>query len=313
VTGLALIKIEKLTKALELETLYAADLEQIEISTSDINRPGLALTGFFDYFTADRVQVIGKQEMTYLMGALDDAQRYLSMDRLMARAFPCLILSRGMEPPQGLLQMAVKYTRPVFRSKLVTNKLLGALTAYLNLKLAPRTAIHGVLLDVYGVGLLITGASGMGKSETALELLRRGHRLVADDLVEIWRPGTDQLLGASPENIRHFMEIRGIGIINIRQMFGIGSVMIQKSIDMITHLEAWNNSKQYDRIGIVEDTEEILDVKLPKLAVPVIPGRNLAIIVEVAARNHRLKTMGYNPVTELNRLINSDVEGSGDI
>jgi len=313
VTGLALIPVEKFTKALELETLYAAGLEQIEVSTSDINRPGLALTGFFDYFTADRVQVIGKQEMTYLMTALDEEKRYLSMDRLMARAFPCLILSRSMEPPQGLLQLAATHGRPVFRSKLVTNKLMSAVAAFLNLTLAPRTAMHGVLLDVYGVGLLITGASGMGKSETALELLRRGHRLVADDLVEIWRPGEGQLIGSSPENIRHFMEIRGIGIINIRQMFGIGSVMIQKSIDMITHLEAWDTTKQYDRVGIVEDTEVILEVKLPKLAVPVIPGRNLAIIMEVAARNHRLKNMGYNPAMELNRLINADVVDSEDI
>jgi len=313
VSGLAGIHLQKFIKALDLEALFDAGAGAMEISTSDLNRPGLALAGFFDYFTADRVQIIGKQEMTYLMTALDDAQRYLALDRLLSQPFPCLIVSRGMEPPQGLLQLAVKHGRPIFRSNLVTNKLMSAVAAYLNLALAPRTTAHGVLLDVYGVGLLITGASGMGKSETALELLRRGHRLVADDLVEICRPGTDQLIGAAPENIRHFMEIRGIGIINIREMFGIGSVMNQKTIDMIAHLEAWDNTKQYDRLGLVEDTEEMLEVKLPKLAVPVIPGRNIAIIMEVAARNHRLKNMGYNPVAELNKLIDSDVGRVEDI
>jgi HPr kinase/phosphorylase len=309
---LASIKLKRFTGGLGLEILCAEGVDALEITTSDLSRPGLALTGFFDYFTADRVQIIGKQEMTYLMTALDDERRYAALDRLMERPFPCLILSRGMEPPQGLLQLAVKYRRPVFRSDLVTNKLMSAVAAYLNLILAPRISSHGVLLDVYGVGLMITGASGMGKSETALELIRRGHRLVADDLVEICRIGVDQLIGAAPENIRHFMEIRGIGIINIREMFGIGSVMKQKSIEMIAHLEAWDNTKQYDRLGLTEDTEEILEVKLPKLAVPVIPGRNLAIIMEVAARNQRLKNMGYNSAAELNKLINSEVEGMED-
>lgn len=310
---MAAIKVRKFVEALGLETLWADGDGTLEITTSDVNRPGLALTGFFDYFTADRVQIIGKHEMTYLMTALDDAQRYTALDKLLERPFPCLILSRGMEPPQGLLQLAVKHCRPIFRSPLVTNKLISAAAAYLNRVLAPRMTAHGVLMDVYGVGLMITGASGIGKSETALELIRRGHRLVADDLVEIWRPGADQLLGASPENIRHFMEVRGIGIINVRQMFGIGSVMTQKSIEMVAHMEAWDNAKHYDRIGMAEDTEEMLEVKLPRLAVPVTPGRNLAIIMEVAARNQRLKTMGYHPAVELNKLINSGIEGTEEI
>jgi HPr kinase/phosphorylase len=310
---LARLKISKFVRALDLEVLYGGGTDEFEVSTSDVNRPGLALSGFFDYFTADRIQIIGKHEMTYLMNALDDDQRYEAMDKLLASPIPCLIISRGMEPPQGLLQLAVKYNRVIFRSKLVTNKLMSTVASYIGVALAPRLTTHGVLMDVYGIGLMITGESGMGKSETALELLRRGHRLVADDLIEVCRIGGDQLIGSAPENIRHFMEIRGIGIINIRQMYGIGSVMTQKGIDMVAQLEAWDKNKQYDRLGLQEDTMEILEVPLPKLIVPVIPGRNLAIIMEVAARNQRLKNMGYNSAVELHRMINEHFDGMGDM
>jgi HPr kinase/phosphorylase len=309
VIRVARIKAENFMKAVGLEALYDAGAAELDVSSPDLNRPGLALAGFCDYFSKESVQVIGRQEMTYLTAALDDDQRYLAMDRLLALPFPCLVISRGMEPPQGLMQLAVKHGRPVYRSALSTHKLMSALTGYLSLMLAPRITMHGVLVDVYGIGLMITGESGMGKSETALELLRRGHRLVADDLVEVRRLGGDQLIGSAPENIRHFMEIRGIGVINIRQMYGIGSVMAQKSIDMVAHLEIWDNNKHYDRIGIGEETEEILEVKLPKLAVPVLPGRNLAIFMEVAARNQRLKNMGYDSALEMQRLIDTQVGG----
>lgn len=304
---MASIKVAKLVKDLELEVLYNDSIDELEITTADISRPGLALTGFFDYFTDDRIQILGKHEITYLLTALDDDQRYHALDRLMARAFPCLVISRGMEPPRGMMQLAVKYNRPVFRSGLITGRLMNTVSSYLNVVLAPRMTMHGVLCDVYGIGLLITGESGMGKSESALELLRRGHRLVADDLVEIIRLH-DQLVGSAPENIRHFMEIRGIGIINIRQLYGIGSVMDHKGIDMVARLEVWDNKKTYDRIGLEENTMEILDVSLPELTVPVIPGRNLAIILEVAARNQRLKAMGYNSAVELHRQINEHVD-----
>jgi HPr kinase/phosphorylase len=310
---LARLKVAKFMKALELEVLFSPGVEEFEVSTSDVNRPGLAMAGFFDYFAVERIQILGKQEMTYLANALDADQRYIALDKLLAQPFPCLIISRGMEPPQGLIQLAVKYNRLIFRSNLVTNKLLNTISNYVGVALAPRLTTHGVLVDVYGIGLMITGESGMGKSETALELLRRGHRLVADDLVEICRIGGDQLIGSAPENIRHFMEIRGIGIINIRQMYGIGSVMIQKSIDMLCQLEVWDKAKHYDRLGMMEDTVEILDVPLPKLIVPVIPGRNLAIIMEVAARNQRLKNMGYNSAVELHRMINEHMDGMGDL
>lgn len=296
---------------LGLEALHLGHPEELELATADINRPGLALTGFYDYFPEERPQVVGRHEMTYLAKALDDERRYEAMDKLLGRPFPCLILSRGMEPPQGLTQLAVKHNKHVFRSALATNRLMTALSAYLNLLLAPHATTHGVLVDVYGVGLMITGESGMGKSETALELLRRGHRLVADDLVEIRRIG-DQLLGSSPENIRHFMELRGIGIINIRQMYGIGSVMTQKAIDIIAHLEAWDHTKKYNRMGIAEEKENILDISVPKISVPVLPGRNLAIFMEVAARNLRLKNMGYNSAAELQRLIDATPDGIDD-
>ena len=310
---MARLKVSKFVRALDLEVLFGAGVEEFEVSTSDVNRPGLALSGFFDYFASDRIQIFGKHEMTYLMNALDDDQRYDAMDKLLACPIPCLIISRSMEPPQGLLQLAVKYNRLVFRSKVVTNKLMNMVTSYIGVALAPRLTTHGVLMDVYGVGLMITGDSGMGKSETALELLRRGHRLVADDLIEVCRIGGDQLIGSAPENIRHFMEIRGIGIINIRQMYGIGSVMIQKSIDMVAQLEVWDKNKEYDRLGLQEDKIQMLEVPLPKLIVPVIPGRNLAIILEVAARNQRLKNMGYNSAVELHRMINEHMDGMGDL
>jgi HPr kinase/phosphorylase len=306
---MARIKAEHFIRAVGLETLYGAGAAELEVATPDLNRPGLALAGFCDYFPAESVQVVGRQEMTYLAKALDDAQRYEAMDRLLALPFPCLVISRSLEPPQGLLQLAVKHVRPVYRSALSTHELMAALTDYLNLVLAPRATVHGVLVDVYGIGLLITGESGMGKSETALELLRRGHRLVADDLVEVRRLGANQLIGSAPENIRHLMEIRGIGVINIRQMYGIGSVVAQKSIDMVAHLEEWDATKEYNRIGFEELTEEILEVKLPKLAVPVLPGRNLAIFMEVAARNQRLKSMGFDSAQEVQRLIDTQVGG----
>ena len=302
---MAAIKVARFVQALELEMLHGGGMETIEFTTADINRPGLALAGFYDYFAADRLQVIGKHEMTYLMNALDDERRYRAMDDLFARPFPALVISRGMEPPQGMTQLAVKHNRPLFRSALSTNRFISQAGSYLNMALAPRDSLHGVLVDVYAIGVLITGESGMGKSETALELLRRGHRLVADDLVEVYRSG-NQLIGSAPESIRHFMEIRGIGIINIRHMYGIGSVLMQKGIDMICRLEPWDTAKQYDRLGLEENTTDVLGLPVPTLAVPVIPGRNLAILIEVAARNRRLKNLGYNAAIELQRSINEN-------
>ena len=310
---MAKIKIATFVKALELEVLVGAECETFEVATSNLNRPGLQLTGFFDYFAVDRIQVFGKQEMTYLQEALTAEQRKCALENLMEHPFPCIILSRNMQPPQEMLDAAVKFKHPLFRSKLITNKLMISAINYLDVVLAPRITLHGTLLDVAGIGLMITGESGIGKSETALELLHRGHRLVADDVVEICRIGRNQLIGSSPENVRHFMEVRGIGIIDVRQMFGIGSVMNQKSIDIMAELETWDNTKQYDRLGLDENTENVLDVNLPKVILPVMPGRNLAIVMEVAARNQRLKNMGYNSAVELDRRINEHVDGMGEL
>ncbi len=303
--------VKQLTKALNLETIYDGNTSEIEFTTPELNRPGLALAGFFDYFANDRMQILGKHELTYLMTALDEERRYQAMDALMAHPLPCVVVSRGMEPPMGLKQLAVKYKRPLFRTPLQTNLFIHQASIYLTRELAPRESLHGVLVDVYGVGVLITGDSGIGKSETALELLRRGHRLVADDLVEV-RMVDDTLSGTSPENIRHFMEIRGIGIINIRQLYGIGSVLIRKDIDMICRLESWDPAKQYERLGLEESSTEVLGVTVPLLTVPVVPGRNIAIVVEVAARNRRLRMLGYNAVEELTTSISSTTNGSDD-
>lgn len=308
---MASIAVKQLTRALGLETLYDGGLTAIEFTTPDLNRPGLALAGFFDYFAADRMQILGKHEITYLLSALNDDQRYIAMDALLAQSFPCMVISRGMEPPVGLTQLAVKHNRPLFRSGLPTNQFINLAAKFLNRELAPRESLHGVLVDVYGVGVLITGESGTGKSETALELLRRGHRLVADDLVDVRRVG-DTLTGTSPENIRHFMEIRGIGIINIRQLYGIGSVLIQKDVDMMCRLEPWDPAKQYERLGLEESKTDVLGLPLPSLTIPVVPGRNIAIVVEVAARNRRLKLLGYNAAEDLTSSISGTPNGSDD-
>ncbi len=309
---MAKVNIDKFIKDLDLEVLYRGKEDLLTIETSNLNRPGLQLTGYFDYFATDRIQVLGRQEIVYLGSAMNDVQRYMALDRLLAYEFPCIIISRGMEPPGDLIELAEKYGHPVFRSRQVTNKLMATVIAYLDVALAPRVTMHGVLVDVYGIGVLISGKSGIGKSETALELLRRGHRLVADDLVDIVRIGQNQLMGSSPANIRHFMEIRGIGIIDVRQMYGIGSVMNKKNIEMVAELEIWDEKKQYDRLGMDENLTEILGVPLPNLLVPVMPGRNMAIILEVAARNQRLKNIGYNSAVELHKRINEVSEWDGD-
>jgi len=293
---------DEFIKDLNLEVVYPGDSDHILIATSDLNRPGLQFAGFFDYFAADRIQVVGKVEMTYLEGLSSDMRRE-RLRRYFQYEIPCVVISRGMDPLPEMVEEAVQYKRPILKSKLATTKFFSKAINYLDTKLAPRITRHGGLVDVYGVGIMLMGESGIGKSETALELIKRGHRLVADDVVEIKKISDDSLLGEAPESIRHFMEIRGIGIIDIKAMYGAGAVIDSKTIDMVIHLEAWDNNKEYDRLGLIEEYTSILDVRLPELILPVRPGRNLAIIVEVAARNYRLKGMGYNAAQELNRRI----------
>jgi len=249
--------------------------------------------------------------MTYL-DSMDPVIREERLDCFFSSGIPCVVISRSMDVPQYLIDSAKKYGCPVLRSKKVTTSIIHRMIVYLDSELAPKITRHGVLVDVYGVGILLMGESGIGKSETALELIKRGHRLVADDAVEIKKVAENRLIGDSPDLIRHFMEIRGIGIIDIKAMYGVGAVINSKAIDIVIYLEFWDNNKEYDRLGLADEYTEILGVKLPKIVLPVRPGRNLAIIVEVAVRNWRLRHMGYNAAQELDNRLNSLIQANDD-
>lgn len=298
-----MILVEDFVKALSLVTLSPSSKEELSIESADFNRPGLQFAGHYDYFAMERPQVIGRAEMSYL-DALSDKVRCERLEKFFSYSMPCLIICRGMEPPADMLRLAAKQDIPVFKTDTVTTRFCMNLIIYIRQCLAPRATLHGVLLEVYGVGVLITGRSGVGKSEAALELVKRGHQLVADDVVDICKVSDDRLSGESPEMVRHLMEIRGIGIIDIRAMYGIGSVLMRKSIDMVIHLEKWEEQKEYDRYGLNDEYTSIMDVKLPRITLPVKPGRNLAIIIEVAARNFSLKKLGYSAAQELDRRTN---------
>lgn len=297
------VKTTEFAKILDLEIIHLGK-EYITLSTININRPGIQLTGFYTHFGADRVQIMGEMEFAYLK-SLTDEQRYQSLNKYFSYPLPCLILSTNLEPMSEMIELAQKHQIPLLRSAQRTTFIFNDLVAYLNQLLAPTITMHGVLMDMYGVGVLITGSSGIGKSENALELIQRGHRLVADDAVIIKRVN-DRLIGTAPENIRYLMEVRGIGIIDVRNMYGVGAVKITKVIDMVIELERWDDTKEYDRLGLTQNIE-ILGYSLPKILVPVRPGRNLAVILEVAARDHRLKSMGFSALNELNsRLMKGD-------
>ena len=271
----------------------------VPIRVADICRPGLQFAGYFDVFANERPQVIGKAEMAYLNSLSDDVRRE-RLQRYFSYQMPCIVIARGMECPEALLEQARLNGVPVYGTKEETSAFTGRAMAYLSEALAPRQTCHGGLLDVFGVGVLITGESGVGKSECALELIKRGHQLVADDVVDISRVGSG-LVGESPEMVRDFMELRGIGIVDIKSIFGIGAIMRRKTIDIAIHLEPWSPEKDYDRLGTTDRAKEILGVRVPLIELPVRSGRNLAIIVEIAARNWRLKSEGYDAVAELDR------------
>ncbi len=299
---------EKFIKALDLTVLSPTSNNNWDIRSNELNRPGLQFVGYFDYFAHERPQVIGKVEMAYL-DALSDEVRNERLDRFFDYSMPCIIICRGLRPPEELLIKAREHDVPVLTTEIVTTKFFVRCINYLGRELAPRSTLHGVLVDVYGVGVLITGESGVGKSETALELVKRGHQLVADDVVDICRVTDNRLVGQSPENIRHFMEIRGIGIIDIKAMYGVSAVLTSRSIDLVMHLEPWKETKAYDRLGLSEDFTTIMDVRVPQIVMPVRPGRNMAIIVEVAARNFSLKQMGYSAAKELDRRLTEMMMG----
>lgn len=290
-------------RVLQLTVLSPSTKKEWDIRTTDLNRPGMQFTGFYEYFAFERPQVIGKVEMTYLEN-LDPEVRRARLKEYFSYDLPCVVICRGMQPPEELLTAAAARDIAVYQTNMVTTRFTFTAINYLNRCLAPRATRHGVLVDVYGIGVLITGESGVGKSETALELVKRGHRLVADDVVDICRVSDDRLTGECPEMVRHFMEIRGIGIIDIKAMYGVHAVAQKKSIDLVMHMEKWVDGKEYDRLGLNDEHISILGVKVPYQLMPVRPGRNLAIIIEVAARNLSLKRMGYSAAMELDRRLN---------
>jgi HPr kinase/phosphorylase len=307
------VKLSKIVTELALEKLYYLDEhDDIKIETSDINRPGLQLAGFFEYFGVDRIQIIGKVEMTYL-NQLDAQTRSQSIRRLFSTGIPCVVLARGIEPYSEMIQYAKEFNVPFLRTNEDTSRFSSSLIAYLNVELAPMETLHGELIEVYGEGVLILGESGVGKSETALELVKRGHRLVADDLVEVRRVSSKTLVGSAPEIIRHFIEIRGIGILDVKYLYGVGSVKITEGIALVINMEIWDPQKHYERLGTEELTTEILGIKVPSLTIPVRPGRNLAIIIEVAAMNNRQKKMGYNAAQAFTKKITEDIQKSAEL
>jgi HPr kinase/phosphorylase len=294
-----MVPVSDFVKGLGLETIVPSNSSHLPIESSDINRPGIQLTGYWDHFAYERPQILGMVEISYLSG-LDEKTRAERLREFFSYRIPCVIICRNMPLVDGLVEAAKAHNVPLFLTHQDTTQLVLRIINFLNNFLAPRITQHGVLVDVFGSGLLITGNSGVGKSEAALELVKRGHRLVADDAVDIRRVSSDRLVGEAPEMIRYFMEIRGVGIIDIATMYGIGSVIRSKSIDLVIHLELWQEDKEYDRLGLDECYTQILGVSLPRLVLPIRPGRNLAIVLEVAARNQRLRQNGFNAARTLN-------------
>ncbi|WPK13913.1 HPr(Ser) kinase/phosphatase [Lysinibacillus louembei] len=282
------------------------------ITTSDISRPGLEMAGYFTHYPANRVQLLGKTELSFFE-MLPENVRVERMCLLCARNTPAIILSRSMEVPKELIDASNKNHVPVLVSKQTTTHFSSRLTNYLESELAPTTAIHGVLVDIYGIGVLILGKSGVGKSETALELVKKGHRLVADDSVEIRQESENMIIGSPPPLLEHLLEIRGIGIINIMTLFGASAIRPYKRITLVVELENWDPNKSYDRLGLDEEKMKIIDTELTKLTIPVQPGRNVSVIIEVAAMNYRLKRMGVNAAEEFSRRLDAVIASNGEM
>lgn len=290
-----------------LEDLYLADnIDNVKIYNNEISRPGLQLAGYYEKFVADRVQIIGNAEWHYL-NDMPDEKRISVLEKFYSYPIPLIVLSSGLEIFPEMLDLSKNNNISLFRSKSNTSKLINDLRSGLSLKLAPQTTIHGVMLEVFGIGVLIIGKSGVGKSETALDLITKGCRLIADDLVEIRRV-EDVLRGSCPELIRYFLEIRGVGILDIERIYGVGAVKQFDYLDLVIELEEWDDKKEYDRMGLDEEKIEILGVSLPKMTIPVKPGRNIAMIVEVAAKNNRQKRLGYNAAEVLNERVKKSIQ-----
>ena len=293
------VSLAKIIKDFSLESVYVGtDPESIMITSPEINRPGLQLAGFYDFFDDKRIQIIGKSEDSFI-SELTSEERNSIKEALFSRKPPAVIITRNLPISKRMIALAERYDVPLLRTSDGTSTFMASLISYLNVQLAPRVTRHGVLVEVYGEGILILGESGVGKSETAIELVKRGHRLIADDAVEIRKVSSKSLVGAAPDNIRHFIELRGIGIINVSRIFGVGAVKLTEKIDLIINLENWDVDKSYDRMGLQNDKTEILGVSVPSLTIPIKPGRNLAVIIEVAAMNNRQNKLGYNAAKDL--------------
>ncbi len=307
-SGIYTVKLSTLVEEFHLEVLRKGQgYDNQVVRVRDVNRPGLQLIGFFNYFDPQRLQVLGKVENTFL-SSLTAEERRKSFEQLLAQDIPALIITRGLEPFPECSEMADKYDRTILSTDNTTTAFMGELISSLRNHLAPRITRHGVLVEIYGEGVFITGESGVGKSETAIELIKRGHRLIADDAVEIRRMGDGELMGSAPELIRHYMELRGIGVVDIQQLFGVSAVKDNAQIDLVINLELWKDGAFYDRLGLEELTTEILDVEVPTITIPVKPGRNLAVILEVAAMNNRHKKMGFNAALAFTEKLNKHFE-----
>lgn len=301
------VKLSQIVERFDLKNLTPdVDYTKTGVSVPDVNRPALQLTGFFEHFASERVQIIGYVEYTYLQN-IEEEKKEKIYDMLLSYEIPCIVCCRGLKPEPMLLEKANKANIPVFSTGVNTSTFTAEIIRWLNVELAPCISIHGVLVDVYGVGVLIMGESGIGKSEAALELIKRGHRLVSDDVVEIRKVSDDTLVGKAPDITRHFIELRGIGIVDVKMLFGVQSVRETQNIDLVITLEDWNRDKEYDRLGLEEEYTEFLGNKVVCHQLPIRPGRNLAIIVETAAINHRQKSMGYNAAQELYKRVQENM------
>ena len=301
------VSIKDIIKDLKLDIVYMPEGKEYYVTSQDLNRTGLQFAGYFEYFAYERLQIVGKAEYNYFSN-MDAARREEVLDKFFSYEIPALIVSRDLKVKPDVIEKAKQYDRVILSSRRNTTRIMNSLSNYLDNKLAPHTTIHGVLVDVYGIGVLIKGESSIGKSETALELIQRGHRLVADDAVEIRKLDDSFLVGQSPELLRHFLEIRGIGIIDVRSLYGVGAVKNSKKIDLVIHLEGWDENKYYDRLGLDKEYEKILDEKVERLVVPVKPGRNTAMIIDVAAMKFRQKGMGYDAAQEFTKKLSDLIE-----
>ena len=295
------VKLSKVIDEFKLETIYLPDLpENIFVTCTRVNRPGLQMVGFYDHYEQARLQIIGKVEYFYLQ-TLSEQERVARLEDFFKSRPVGVIYSTAIMIDEQTVELAAKYRVPLMRTSKSTSDFMAALIAFLNVELGPRITRHGVLVEVYGEGILLLGDSGVGKSETAIELLKRGHRLIADDAVEIRKVSATTLVGRAPEIIKHYVELRGIGIVDVRRLFGMGSVKETEKIDLVINLEPWQDGKMYDRLGLDESTTEILGIDVPSIVLPVCPGRNLSVVIEVAAMNNRQKRMGYNTAAEFNK------------